>query len=278
MKWSIPAAALLIASGCGEAPSQIGGTMPDQVYARVVSLSPSLTELVGVLNATNLLVGRTAVDTSPPVIRNVTIVANPTPDIELIIQLQPDLVLVEENLINPAALDKLRAQDKIDVEVFDIDSMADWEEALYRLGNLLQAHSRASQVVDRVEQAKANARLPAGTEQPRVMVAMSASPPWVAGVNSYQADVVRAAGGIPVGPESDRFVATNPEEVVRWDPDIVFVSDTVDKFAGASWGATEAGKRGEILQIHPDILLRTGSELERLINAMSKEIRRVGSR
>lgn len=277
MKWAPPLLAFLLFAGCSAPPPQVGGKIPDKVYARVISLSPSLTELMALLNATNVLVGRTAVDTRPNYIKNITIVANPKPDIEMIIKMQPDLVLVEENLINPAELAKLQAQKGFDVAVFNIDSIQQWEETVSKLGVLLQAHSRASEVIDRVHQAKANAILPKSTYRPRVMVAMGGSPPWVAGTKSYQADVVRAAGGVPVGPNEDRFVAVNPESIVQLNPDIIFVSDSVSKFTGPAWSATRAARDGEILQVNEDTLLRTGADLEQLIAAMSKEIRRVGS-
>jgi ABC-type Fe3+-hydroxamate transport system substrate-binding protein len=277
MKRMLPFVALLSVFGCQTETTPIGGTVPDKVYARVVSLSPSVTELVALLNATNVLAGRTSGDNRPNYIKQVTIVANPSPDIEKIVQLQADLVIAEENLINPNELQKLKEIGSFDVEVIDIDSLEDWEEAVYRLGALLQAHTRASEVVDRVQQAISNAKLPDSMYKPKVMVAMSPTTPWVAGTKSFQADVVRAAGGEPVGPDADRFVATNPESIVQWSPDILFVSDDPEKFSGAPWSTTRAGRAGEVLEVYADILLRPGADVERLIEAMSKEIRRVGS-
>jgi len=277
MKWASPLLAMFLLAGCSIPPPQVGGTIPDKVYGRVISLSPSITELMALLNTTHILIGRTSVDDRPGYIKHIAIVANPTPNIELIVKLQPDLVLVEENLINPAELEKLKSQKGFDVVVLNIDSIQDWEDAVSKMGSLLQAHSRASEVIDRVHQAKANAVMPKSTYRPKVMVAMSGSPPWVAGTQSYQADVVRAAGGEPVGPDNDRFTAVNPESVVQQNPDIVFVSDAIGKFTGPVWAATRASKDGEIIQVNEDTLLRTGADLEQLITAMSKEIRRVGS-
>jgi iron complex transport system substrate-binding protein len=277
MKRLLPFLAAVLLAGCQSGTSPIGGTVPDKVYARVISLSPSVTELIALLNSTNVLVGRTSGDNRPGYIKNVTIVANPSPDLEKIGQMQPDLVICEENLINPNTLQKLKDIGSFDVEVIDIDSLQDWEDAVYRIGSLLQAHTRASEVVDRVQQAISNAKLPNAYYKPKVMVAMSSSPAWIAGLGSFQADVVRAAGGEPVGPDADRFVATNPESIVQWSPDILFVSEDPDNYKGGAWDAIRAGKDGEILEVYADILLRPGADVERLIEAMSKEIRRVGS-
>ena len=277
MKHALLAVVAIAVAGCAPPPSPIGGTLPEHVYGRVVSLSPSLTELVALLNSTKLLVGRTAVDTKPNYIRHVTIVANPTPDLEKIIKLQPDLVLVEENLVNPAVLAKLKEQKGFRVEVFDIDSIEDWRKTVARLGSLLQAHQRASDVIDRVFQSQSRAVLPASMYKPKVLVAMSSKPPWAAGTKSYQADVIRAAGGEPVGPDADRFVAVNPEAIVAWNPDIVVTSSDASGYGGPGWSATRAVRDGEVLQIEEDLLLRTGGDLEKLIDALSKEIRRVGS-
>jgi ABC-type Fe3+-hydroxamate transport system substrate-binding protein len=277
MKRALPFLVVLALAGCGTTDPPIGGKVPEKVYARVISLSPSVTELIALLNATNTLVGRTAGDNRPGFIKHVTIVANPLPDLEKIVKLQPDLILVEENLINPNELAKLREVGAFDVEVLNIDSIEDWEAAVWKIGSLLQAHTRASEVIDRVHQAIANAKMPNGVTKPKVLVAMSPQPPWVAGTKSYQSDVVRAAGGEPVGPDAERFVAVNPENILQWAPEIIFASESPAAFRGAGWDSTRAAKDGEILQIHPDILLRTGADLEKLITAMATEIRRVGS-
>ena len=120
MKLALPFLAAFLVSGCQTTTSPIGGTVPDKVYARVVSLSPSVTELIALLNSTDSLIGRTSGDNRPAYIKHVTIVANPSPDIEKIVQLQPDLVIAEENLINANELEKLKEIGSFDVEVIDI--------------------------------------------------------------------------------------------------------------------------------------------------------------
>jgi iron complex transport system substrate-binding protein len=270
------AAALSIAiigfAGCGKEPRTYGGVLPDKVYGRIISLSPSLTELVGLLRATQFLVGRTASDNRPSIVRTVTIVANPRPDFEKIIKLQPDLILVDENLINPADLAKLEENKTYDIAKFRIDSIKDWNDAVWKLGALVQQYSAASEQVDKVAEAIRTAQASPLDPKPKVIVAMGGNKPWVAGTESFQADLVRSAGGEAIGPPGGKFVQVSPEQILAWNPDAAFVSDPPADYNGPAWSGTSAAKRGKIFQIDPDLLLRPGAQVQSIIAAISREL------
>lgn len=275
MKLWLPALFAAVLAGCSPPQPTVGGELPNKIYARVISLSPSTTEWVSMLLAENVLVGRTAVDTQPVSIRGVTIVANPRPDFEKIVKMQPDLIIVDENVINPADLAKLRqlaGPNKFEVVAFRVNSLKDWEESVWKLGALLNQFAEASKRVDAVREAAERFKTPVSARRPKVLVATGSSNPWAAGTESFQADVVRAAGGDPVGPAGQKFSPVNPEQILAWDPDIVFVDEPAAKYVAPEWKSIKAGKTNNIYEVNPDLLLRPGMRVDDLINGLGRVI------
>ena len=273
MKLLLPTVAAIFLAGCSTPQPTVGGALPTKVYARVISLSPSTTELLSMLLSENVLVGRTSMDTQPVSISAITIVANPRPDFEKIVQLQPDLIIVDLNVINPADLQKLQqlsGPNKFDVVAFKIHSIKDWEDAVWKLGAMVNQFGEASKHVDFVEESIRRSKTDPITPKPRAIVAMGGSRPWVTGTESFQADAVRGAGGEAVGPAGDKFVPVNPEQIMSWKPDIVFVPDSAgDDYSSPAWKATKAA----IIRVNPDVLLRPGGRVDHLIDGLARELR-----
>lgn len=260
--------------GCGEKPAEYGGELPKQVYGRVISLSPSITELMAMLNLEKVLIGRTAVDNSPQSIVDIPIVANPRPDFERIVAIRPDLVLADKHLLNPADEKRLRELN-LNLKIIEINSVEDWKRTVLELGNLFLEQSLASRKVDEVDEAIGRAKSDPIEPKPKVLVAMGGSQPWVAGMESFQADVVRNAGGDYIGPDADKFIQVTPEQIIAWNPDFVFVSDDPSTYYNdKAWSLTEAGKRKRIIGVKADLILRPGARVADLIDSLYGEMKR----
>lgn len=267
----------LLGVGCGVERYPVGGAFPEKIYTRIVSLSPSTTELLGMLAQEPNVIGRTAACNAPETIRDVPIVANVRPNIEKIVALQADLVLIDYQVANPQDIARLK-EHRIPVRVVTIKTVEDWIREVTELGDLLMSQTMASREVDKVRAETVTAKQDAIVPPPRVVVAMNASQPWVAGTESFQADVVRKAGGVPVGPSSDKFVQVSREQILQYNPDVVFVPDDVEPFfQDPAWRATLAGKKGNIVAIKGDILLRAGARVALLIRTMHEEFVRARS-
>lgn len=263
---------LVVLAGCNTAPQRVGGTIPDKIYSRIVSLSPNVSEILGALELNSSMSGRTSGCNFPESLKTVPIVANPTPDVEKIYALQADIVIADKNLINPAIVEQLKAK-KIDVKLVSINSLDEWINTVGELGDLLQAHTAASKEINRVKSVIAQSKGDKITPTPNVVVAMGGAKPWVAGTKSFQADVVKASGGNPLGPDSDKFVEVNPEEIVKWNPDIVFVSDDPNSYLSSpAWASTTAAKKGQIFKVNTDLLLRAGSRVGLLIAGLQQQM------
>lgn len=278
--WLLAAAFLFGCSCTSKKPAPHGGELPDIVHIRVISLSPNITELVSLVGAEQKLVGRTAWCDYPntPQIREVPILANPAPDVEKIIVSQPDLILADASLINPSYVKKFEDA-KIKTVVLEINTLTQWVNALQQIGNLLLAQRTASEAIDEVRAVMHLGTTDPVNPKPKVLVAMGANQPMVAGLGSFQADVMRSAGGEAVGPDAKKFVPVSPEQIVNWNPDMIFVpGDAAAYYKSAAFSATNAAKRGLIIGIEESYLLRAGARLEDLIRATHAEMMKAAGR
>jgi iron complex transport system substrate-binding protein len=271
------AAAVVFLAGCAKAPAKpYGGELPDLVYGRVISLSPNVTELITLVNADHKLVGRTSRCDYPdtPSLRATPIVANPNPDMDKIIRLQPDLIIVDQNMVNPSYLEQFKRAN-IEVLVLKINSVKDWIAAVETIGNKLLMQKQASDVVDEAKTAMHLGETDPIVPKPKVLIAMDAERPMAAGLQSYQADVVRVAGGEPVGPDADKFVPISPEQIVQWNPDAIIVPGMPDRYLHSpAFAATKAAKNGAVIGVNENHLLRAGAKLKDLIRAVHQELMR----
>lgn len=266
--------ALFLVVGCRTSEPKVGGVIPERLYARVASLSPNTTELLALLNAERVLVGRTASCDSPVTIRAVPIVANPKPDIEKMLERQVELVIADKNLLSDESAEKIKAAG-IEVLRLEFNSIQDWIDNVVLLGDMFLKQKVASEKVDAVLRSQSLAKSQPLSPVPKVLVAMGGNQPWAAGVESFQADIVRAAGGEPVGPPGVNYSRVGPEQVLQWNPDVIFVSDDPNAYTLASWKGTNAGKRGLIIEVNPNLLLRAGARVADLIGGLHTELRKI---
>lgn len=262
----------LALAGC-QPPRISSDELPERIYSRVVSLSPSTTELLGLIDCEAYLLGRTAFCTVPSSVRNATIVANPEPDFERIANLQPDLIIADASVMNPSWEQQLK-RIGADVMVVEIDSLEDWKRTVYDLASRFLRQHSASKRIGAVEQVEAMWRSDPLDPKPTAMVVMNARQPWVAGLGTFQADLLRAAGAEPLGPDSRRFEQVSPEQILAWNPRVIIVAGDPNEFTGAPWDSTAAGKHNAIVGINPDVLLRAGGRVDIALEALGTEIRK----
>src|SRR5690349_21049383 len=114
MNWRsiLPFLALIaLCYGCGAPANGVADPAKPKSYGKVVSLSPSTSELMADLGAVMYLVGRDESSDRPEEMQNVEIVTkNIKPNYARITELQPDLIVYDATLYNAddvAQLEKL---------------------------------------------------------------------------------------------------------------------------------------------------------------------------
>ncbi|MBI3721968.1 MAG: ABC transporter substrate-binding protein, partial [Fimbriimonas ginsengisoli] len=141
----------------------VGGTRRSRTFNKVISLSPSATEVINSsLVAMRLLRGRTSACNYPPdSTANIEVVAGVKPDYERIARIAPDLIVYDQSLYSPADEAKIK---QLGAEVFVIraDRVDDFRLEVARLGSMLVSEPFASKYLDKI----ASATLAAKSQQP----------------------------------------------------------------------------------------------------------------
>lgn len=191
--------------------------------ARIVSLVPSLTEAVCLLDACDRLVGVDRHSNWPASVRQLPALGglDETP-LEQVVALRPDLVLLP-----PSARIEPRLRD-LGIATLSLPTQthADVRSALDALGQRLHRVERARMVWTEATTriAQAAQRVPASIKGRRVYVEV-ASEPYAAGPDSFIGRTLTQLGMANiVPPELGTFPRLNPEFVVRAAPDVIIAT------------------------------------------------------
>src|SRR5207237_8756046 len=120
---------------------------------RVVTLAPSLAEVVLALDAGNKLVGVTRFDDDPRVAKLPRIGGYNDPQPEAVLAVKPDLVLAEPAPANRGPVETV-ARLGIAVEAFPLSTVADIEDAIKGIADLLGDPEKGRSVARGLETAR----------------------------------------------------------------------------------------------------------------------------
>jgi iron complex transport system substrate-binding protein len=144
-------------------------------------------------------------------------------NLEAIVQLKPDLVMVEKSSPIISRLEDLR----IPVMAFDVKTMADEERTLKKL-DLALGSKESGRVWNQIqaEIMRANKQLDGSQKNMRVYFEVNAAP-YAAGRSSFIGELLTRLELNNIIPESlGPFPKINPEFVVQAKPQIIMLSDT----------------------------------------------------
>jgi iron complex transport system substrate-binding protein len=142
-------------------------------------------------------------------------------NIERIVQLKPDVVLLEKNSPAITRLNGLGIQ----TFALDIKSMSDEERALQKLDRVLGT-SESARVWNQIQQEITRANKQLLSRDKTISVYFEINPaPFAAGRSSFIGDILTRLGLVNIVPESlGPFPKINPEFVVQSKPEIILLS------------------------------------------------------
>ncbi len=266
--------ASLALSGCGS-HFQYWKQAPRTSIHSIVSLSPSTTEIIG-SNSFSALKGRTAADNWPATVKNVEVVASVKPDYEKVRAIQPDLIIYDASLYSPGDIEKIKA---LHFDTFEIKAttVPEFENELWALGDMIAQQTNIGDYVARIDSSVGTAKGDPPKPTPKVVVLMPGrgGAPMISGTKSFIGEVVRIAGGQPVGPEVDRFVPANPEVLIAANPDVILVPTTPEGAAkdidsilkDARFQSIQAVRSKNVKALDQDVVLRRGSRVDKFVDA-----------
>lgn len=231
---------------------------------RLISLLPSLTESICALGKCSNLVGVDRFSNWPLSLQNLPKLGGISDsNLEAIVQLKPDLVLVDKSSPIISRLEDLR----IPVMAFDVKTMSDEERTLKKL-DLALGSKESERVWNQIqaEITRANKQLDGSQKNMTVYFEVNAAP-YAAGRNSFIGELLTRLELNNIIPESlGAFPKINPEFVVQAKPQIIMLSETrlTDMKKRPGWPEIPAIKQNRICAFkkeQSDILVRPGPRM-----------------
>jgi len=219
---------------------------PREPVTRIVSTSPSTTEILFALGLGDRVVGVSDFCRYPPEVTSLPRIGNVLhPDLERIVTLRPDLVVLNERSTDFAR--RLSAAELPFVAV-SITTLADVTSAIVRIGEAagIDAHARAIAAGIDVRLRGIRSRTPAGP-RPKVLLILGRAPNELtgiiaAGAGSYLNDLIEIAGGTNAvsSVSAPPYPKLSLESVLSLNPDVIV--DTIDM------GATETERGQQVIE------------------------------
>ena len=224
---------------------------------RVVSLAPSITELLFALGAGDRVVGRTIYCKFPPAALQVPTVGDGlNPNVEAIVARHPDLVLLYRSPHTDAAAQQLAGLG-IPTLVIRHDRLTDIARTARLLGRATGRDSSGAAIGRRVDSLLA---APLPRVRARIAYVVWDSPPIVIGAGSFLDELARRAGAENVFHDIATPSATvSIETIVARDPDWIGVvrdsaGDALPGWASRpEWRAVRAVRERRWLQLPADL-------------------------
>jgi len=250
---------------------------------RIVSLVPSVTELIYALGGEDRLVGRTDFCDYPPAVREKRSVGGMlAPSLETIVALKADLVVAtrdgntEETF---AQLGRLR----IPTFVAGADRVADVYDLIGRVGRLAGREAAVAPLVARLEQRIAAVRTAVAPYRvPRVLYVLWPDPLIVPGHGVLVSELIAIAGGDSVtAHDADAYPRYSVEAAVARSPEVIVLAShgaNIGNVARDKWDrltSLPAIRAGRVYALDGNLMHRYGPRmvdgLERLARAIHPE-------
>ncbi|MDD2046978.1 cobalamin-binding protein [Pseudomonas putida] len=226
---------------------------PLAAASRVVSLAPSLSEIVVELHATDLLVGMLDGGERPPALAQVPSVGRYGQiDMERLLSLKPDLLLLWPGSVPAAQRDQLKRLGiaTYTAEPHGIDELIEQIEAIgVQIGRAEQGRARAQQLREQLQTLRAQYH----RQQPlRVFYQVWDKPLYTVGGGQIVSDALAVCGARNVFAELKvPAPQVSLESVLLRDPQVILASEQAQLDAWKAWPQVDAVRNGRLLRV-PD--------------------------
>ena len=251
--------------------------------ARIVSLVPSVTEVLFALGAEARLVGVTDFCDYPPAARAKPSVGGMVnPNLEAIVALRPDLVIATTEGNREETFTQLK---RLGVPTYLVAAhrVSDVTDLIARLGALTGSQHAAAPLLRRLEQrVAAVARAVAPLPHPRVLYVLWPEPLIVPGREALVTELIRLAGGQSVtADEADAYPRLSLESAVARAPEVILLANhgantgPIDEERWRRLTSLPAIRAGRLHRVNGNLLHRYGPRvvdgLELLARAIHPE-------
>ncbi len=216
------AAVLLVCTLLWASPPTSGAEVP----RRIVSLAPSITEILFSLGLGDRIIGVTTFCDYPEEAKKKPKIGGMwNPSLEAILRLKPDLVAVSTNGNHKEFEERLRAMG-IRTYVFTARRLSDLPRDLREAGQAFGAGQRGEAMAREIEATMTRYNKPAPSRKKRVFFVVWPDPLVAAGPGTLIDDVLTLLGAENVaGKARVAYPKYSIEELIRQAPDIIVIGD-----------------------------------------------------
>ncbi|MFL6274441.1 MAG: ABC transporter substrate-binding protein [Blastocatellia bacterium] len=250
---------------------------------RIVSLAPSITEILFALGLGDRVVGVTSYCDYPPEATTKEKVGDTLrPSVEKLIALRADLIIASTSSQLEQFIGKL---DDLGIPVYVSNPrrVGDVTDTIERIGTLTGATERARELSDSLQ--KRMAAIDAGlmgAERPHVLIILNTEPLITAGGSTFVNDLIERAGGRSISAnESAEYPQYSLETAVAARPEVIFLQ-VQDAPLPNRLKETPAARAGRVYHIDDNLMLRPGPRiidgLEQMAAELHPEIFKPGNR
>lgn len=248
--------------------------------ARVVSLAPSITEMLFAIGVDDQIVGVTEFCDYPAAAKLKAKVGYSNPSAEALIALRPDLVLAPRDFLRPDLQAKLE-QLKIPLFVLDAHTLEDILLHIQTLGKMFEKASAASEVTQSMRQRIADIRRKVETPPTkRVLYVLNSQPLITVGPGSFIHQMIGLAGGINIAAQAGvAYPKLSMEAVLKDDPEVlIFPSGGVETVPRSEqqqwrrWDSLSAVKQQRFHEVSSSLLNRPGPRVIEALEQLARAI------
>ena len=224
-----------------------------QAPQRLVSLSPSTTEILFALQAGDRVVGVTDYDNYPPEVLNLPKIGNfKDPNIEAVVAQKPDLVFAS-NLTGNEQIEALERAGftTVMLQAGNINQIMD---SILIIGKLTDTQEQAHQTVRDMKTRIAEiGRITGGLPQVKTFCLVASNDNWTTGGGTFIDELITLSGGINVAGHLQGWVKYSVEKLVEDNPAVIITfphgNDIADVSAKPGFRDTDAVKNGRVIAI-----------------------------
>lgn len=202
-----------------------GNTFARQDYPqKIISLGPSITKALYLLDAQDKLIANTVYCSYPPAAKDKEKIGTVLEiNVEKIFNLKPDIVLAT-SLTSPKAKEKLQ---NLGVRIIMLPAPKDFPglcSQFLELGRIIDKESRAEQIIKATKGRVASIKKKVeNLPRPKVLVQVGAKPLVAAGGSYFVNDYIESGGGINIAKDALDGIYSK-EQIVNDNPDVIIIS------------------------------------------------------
>ena len=243
---------------------------------KIISVAPSVTELIYALGKGDQLIGRSDYCDYPGEANEVPSVGLLSdPNLEKIVELQPDIVFASEHFKDDIA----KRLEDLDIEIVVIYNAEDFSgsyDAINMVGEMIDAKDEAQELVTsldkEIEDIKEKVK---DQEKPTVyyVVGFGKDGDYTATGDTFVAQMLEAAGGENIAKDATGW-KYSLEKIIEEDPEYIFISQNYgmkEEFEQTEgYKELSAVKNNKVIEIDDDLINRQGPRLAQGVKLLAK--------